>query len=532
LPNSSNNLPEEKPDNTKLFPSLSVNLEYLNSKFNLLINSDINIRKFTLTVKNKEYSSAIIYIDGMVDNSSINSAILSPILLKNSITMKPQVHSSAISKDISVKKIKKFNLEDFLYNNLIPQNNIEKTTDFKTVVEKINSGFCILLVDTLNIAFCIESKDIPGRSVETAKNEAVIQGPQEAFIENIRTNTGLIRKIVNNENLVIENTNVGKITNTQVCICYLSNVANNDLVAEVKYRINNLEIDSLTSSGELHQLIKDNPNTHLPQLLSTERPDKACKAILNGKVVVLVNGSPYSLIMPATLVDFLESPEDTNLNSKFSNFSRLIRAIALFFAIFLPGLYVAITNFHQELIPTELLFAISSSRESIPFPVIFELLIMEVSFELIREAGLRISSPFSNTIGIIGALILGEAAVNANIVSPILIIIVAFTGICGFAIPDFLLGYSVRVFRFLYIILGYLAGFLGIAVGFFIHFVYLSSIKSFGVPFFAPYSNLNELTKNSSYTLKSIWKREKRDTILNTKRPEKEEHISMKWKQI
>jgi spore germination protein KA len=231
LPNSSNNIPEEKADQTKLFPSISVNLEYLNSKFNLLINSDINIRKFTLTVRNKEFSSAIIYIDGIVDNDSINTSILSPLLLKNSITMKPQVHSSAIAKDISVKKVKKFNLEEFLYNNLIPQNNIEKATDFKTVVEKINSGFCILLVDTLNIAFCIESKNIPGRSVETAKNEAVIQGPQEAFVENIRTNTGLIRKIINNENLVIENTTVGKITSTQICICYLSNVANNDLVA-------------------------------------------------------------------------------------------------------------------------------------------------------------------------------------------------------------------------------------------------------------------------------------------------------------
>ena len=156
---------------------------------------------------------------------------------------------------------------------------------------------------------------------------------------------------------------------------------------------------------------------------------------------------------------------------------------------------------------------------------------MEISFELLREAGLRVSSSFSNTIGIIGALVLGESAVNANIVSPILIIIVAFTGICGFAIPDFLLGFSVRVLRFLYIILGYLAGFLGIAVGFYIHFIYWASIKSFGVPYFSPYIPISDITNNASYSLKSIWKRETRNRSLNTKRPQKEEKISMKWRQ-
>ena len=416
-------------------------------------------------------------------------------------------------------------------NSLIPQNSVSKVKNFKELTQKLNSGFCILLVDTLNIAFCIETKKLPGRNIEATKNESVIQGPQEAFVENIRNNTGLIRKIINNENLVMESFEIGKVTNTQVVVCYMKNITNDDLVAEVKYRIQNLDIDYITSTGELQQLIKDNPNLHMPQLISTERPDKACNSLLNGKVVILLNGSPYALIAPGVLIDFLESPEDTNINYHLSNFLRFLRGLAFIFAIFLPGFYVAITNFHQELIPSELLFAIASSRESIPFPVIFEILIMEISFELLREAGLRVSSSFSNTIGIIGALVLGESAVNANIVSPILIIIVAFTGICGFAIPDFLLGFSVRLLRFLYIILGYLAGFLGIAVGFYIHFVYWTSIKSFGVPYFSPYIPISDLDNNSSYSLKSIWKRESRNRNLNTKRPQKENKISMKWRQ-
>lgn len=530
IPNTSNNIVDEDTEIVEIYPSLAVNLEYLKSKYNLILNSDINVRKFTLSIKSKEFSSAIIYIDGIVDNNSINESILSPLLLRNSITMQP-TKTVAISKDISVKKVRKFDLEDFLYNSLIPQNSVSKVKNFKELTQKLNSGFCILLVDTLNIAFCIETKKLPGRNIEATKNESVIQGSQEAFVENIRNNTGLIRKIINNENLVMESFEIGKVTNTQVVVCYMKNITNDDLVAEVKYRIQNLDIDYITSTGELQQLIKDNPNLHMPQLISTERPDKACNSLLNGKVVILLNGSPYALIAPGVLIDFLESPEDMNINYHLSNFLRFLRGLAFIFAIFLPGFYVAITNFHQELIPSELLFAIASSRESIPFPVIFEILIMEISFELLREAGLRVSSSFSNTIGIIGALVLGESAVNANIVSPILIIIVAFTGICGFAIPDFLLGFSVRLLRFLYIILGYLAGFLGIAVGFYIHFVYWTSIKSFGVSYFSPYIPISDLDNNSSYSLKSIWKRESRNRNLNTKRPQKENKISMKWRQ-
>lgn len=202
----------------------------------------------------------------------------------------------------------------------------------------------------------------------------------------------------------------------------------------------------------------------------------------------------------------------------------------MFFALFLPGFYVAITNFHQELIPSELLFAISSSREAIPFPVIFEIILMEISFELIREAGLRISSSFSTTVGIIGALILGDAAVSANIVSPILIIIVAFTGICSFAIPDFSLGFTLRIFRFVYIILGYLAGFLGIAFGCFIQFLLLNNLNSFGVSYFTPFLPIAKLFSDTGVFLKPFWNREKRDSYLNTKRPTIEKDISMKWR--
>ena len=533
LPNSANNISESKNElNQEIYPALSVNIEYLKSKYNLIINSDIKIREFTLPIKNKQITSTLLYIDGMVDEATITNSVLQPLLLRNSIFMQNETkNNNEKGGRISIKKQipSNISIEDFIYNSLIPHNSISKENTFENVIKKVNSGFCALFVDNISIAFCIETKGFKGRSVTEPITESIIRGPQEGFVENIRINTSMLRKIINNENLVIEEINVGEINRNQVAICYIKNIANDDLVAEVKYRISSLKIDSLLSSGQLEQFIKDKPKNSFPQAISTERPDRVSSYLLNGRIAIIVNGTPFALVVPAIFIDFLDSGEDKNLSYAFANFLRFIRIIALFFAIFLPGMYVAITNFHQELIPSELLFAIANAREAIPFPVIFEIILMEISFELIREAGLRVSSSFSTTVGIIGALILGDAAVSANIVSPILIIVVAFTGICGFAIPDFSLTTSIRIYRFLYIILGFLAGFLGIAFGFFIHFIMLTDISSFGVPYFAPYIPIVDLNNNNGYIVKPVWKREKRSRFLNTKHPESEPKYSMNW---
>lgn len=252
---SANNLPEEPEENKNIFPSLPVNIEYIKTKYNTLINSDIVIREFKIPIRNVEYSAFLLYIDGMVDNDSINNFILTPLLLKNSITMKPKdTTSTAVSRGISVKRVKKFNLEDFIFDSLIPQNSIKKDDKFSDVITKVNSGFCALFVDTIAAAFCIETRDIKGRAISQPLNENVIRGSHEAFIENLRTNTAMIRKIVNNENLIIEQCSVGKISKTPVAICYLKNIANESLVSETKFRINNLDIDYLTSSRTIRTI--------------------------------------------------------------------------------------------------------------------------------------------------------------------------------------------------------------------------------------------------------------------------------------
>ena len=373
----------QEPETTKkVSTSLDENIEFLTIKYNLLINSDVNIRKFTLNAKGKQYNSAIVYIDGMIDSDLINHYVLNPLMLEN------QTNTDSDSKTVIVNKnselnyhtTKNPNLEDLILNSLVPQNTIKTEKNFSDIISKINNGFTCLLVDTLDTAFCIEAKGFKSREISAPENEIVVRGSQEAFVENIRTNTSIMRRIINNENLIIEQISVGKVTKTPVAVCYMKNITNDDLVNEVLYRINNLKIDSLINDGPLEQLIQDRSSDFYPQLFATERADRACNNLLEGRVVIFVNGSPYALIAPAILIDFMSSPEDTNIKHQFGNMVRFIRCLAFFIAMLLPSIYVAITNFHQELLPTDLVFAISSMRKSIPFPIIFEILIMEVSF--------------------------------------------------------------------------------------------------------------------------------------------------------
>ena len=519
--------PPEDSTSKKIYSNINKNLDYIKSVYNTLINSDIVLREFDLMAGNNKYKAFLLYIDGMADSDLINEFILKALMPRNNNS----IYVSEKNKkqpNLITKKSKEFDLNNYIYTNLMPQKSVKYETNFSNIIEGVNSGNCALFVDSISSAFDIDVKKYNSRGVDKPENEVIIKGPQESFIENIRTNTSLLRKIVNNENLVIENIPVGNISKTKCGVCYMKNIANSDLVGEVKFRLSNLSIDSLLSTGQLEQLLDEEETFGIPQLISTERPDKCCKYLFQGRIIILVNGNPYALIAPATIEDFLFSPEDTNLKPIFTNFLRAIRLIAGIITLLLPGLYIAVTSFHQEILPTELLFSILSARENVPFPMIFELLLMEFSFELIREAGLRVPSPIGSTIGIVGALILGDAAVNAGIVSPILIIVVAITGISSFAIPDFSFGFHLRVFRFIFIALGFTAGFLGIGIGLFIYLTLLCSLKSFGVPYTSPITP--SYSDNNGYFIPPIWKQEFRDSFLSPKRKKSQAKISMKWK--
>jgi len=516
-----------------IFSNISENLEYINSRFNTMINSDIVIREFEILVRNKQYKAFLLFIDGMVNSDLINNYILKPLMMKNNANSYDgdydKIISEKVTNNVTIRKVKKLDLVQYISGCLLPQNSLKETSSFDELVSGVNSGNCSLFVDTLNIAFDIEVKGFSQRAVGSPNNEIVIKGPHEAFVESIRVNTSLLRRIVNNESLIIEGFQVGNVTQTQCAICYMKDITNEDLINEVKYRISNLDVDTILSSGQLEQLMMDNETMGIPEMLSTERPDKATTYLLQGRVIIFINGNPYATIAPATLIDFMASPEDNNLKAPFANFLKSIRFICAFITLLLPGIYVAVTSFHQEILPTELLFSILASRENVPFPVIAEILLMEISFEIIREAGLRVPSPIGPTIGIVGALVLGQAAVSASIVSPILIIIVAITGISSFSIPDFSFGFHLRLYRFLFTILGFISGFLGIGLGLFVYISILCNLKSFGINFTLPIApSVN--TKGNGYFVQPTWKQEFLAPYLDPKKDTSQDRISMKWK--
>ncbi len=506
---------EKSNQNQNVYPSLDVNLEYISTRFNLLINSDIKTREFLIYAKNKQYKALLVYVDGLSNNDSINDFILKPLMLRNKSNLYDgdQVISEAVANNISVRKVKKFNIGDYINNCLIPQNDVEMVNSFDKIISDIISGNCALFIDTLDFAFDISTKKFETRSISEPKNEVIIKGSQEAFVENLRTNTSMIRRNLSNENLIVEHLTIGKVDQNACAVCYLKNIANNDLVAEVKYRLNNIDVDYVLAVGELEQFIKDDLDTSLPEAIATERVDRVVSYLLQGRVAIVYNGCPYVLIVPITIFDFLKSQEDANISHFGANLLKFVRAVSLFITLLLPGMYIAITTYHSELLPTDLLFSIVASRSSVPFMVLVEILIMELAFEIIREAGVRVPSPLGSTVGIVGTLILGQAAVDASIVSPILVIIVAITAITSFAVLDFSFGFHLRIFRFAYTILGALAGFMGIAVGMFIHLLILCSLKSFGVPYLAPFAPMN-LNSSSAYFLK----------------PRAQGHMSLKWR--
>lgn len=483
--------------------------------YSIPINSDIILREFDINYRGKRVPAFIIFFDGMTNGDIINNYILKPLMVASVMELRDNSEC----------------LEDYIARQLLPHCQVKIVKGYSKIVDSINFGGCGVFADGLNIGFSTDVKGWDHRGIEKPNNEIVIRGPQEAFNELLRTNTAQIRKRLKDEDLIAEDISVGKISKTPCSILYIKDITNEKLVAEVRRRLRNVKVDYMLDSGFLEQLIEDSTVFPSPQMISTERPDYVCELLTNGRVAILVSGSPNVLVVPATVFELMHSSEDSYSRFPYVNFVRGVRLIALFFALLLPALYLAITSFHHEMIPTDLLMAIEASREKVPFPTLIEILLMEISFELIREAGIRVPGPIGPTLGIIGALILGQAAVAANIVSPILIIIVAVTGIGSFAIPSYSLGYTIRIMRFIFIFLSVMAGFLGLTVGLFILGVWSTSLKSFGVPYTAPFGPKTSDNIRNTIFRAPEWKDEYRPDYLNTKRAKKQDKYSMAWKQ-
>lgn len=456
-------------DQWRVSPNIDDNIMMIKTVFHLPENADIITREFQIALKPPVRACAV-FTEGAASSAMIDQFVLQPLMLLSNLEGLSSFSSSV----------------DLVKARLLPGNQLEEKHSFKDAVEGVLAGTTAVFIDGYPAVLLVETKGWPTRSVSPPRTENVVRGPQESFVEHLRTNTALVRKRLKNDALVIKMVKVGRFTKSDCAIMYLDGVVNPKLVREVNRRISAVKVNFVSDSGTLQQLIEDNPYAIIPGVLSTERPDRVAAFISEGHVAILLDGDPFALIIPVTFWGLLQSAEDYYIYWPFAIMLRWIRLIAFGAALLTPAFYVAVTNFHPEMIPTDLLYAIAAAREKVPFPVIFEVLIMEISFELIREAGVRIPNVIGPTIGIVGALILGQAAVAASIVSPILVIVVAITGLGSFAIPNYTLSFSLRLLRFAFILMASWLGFFGIAVGVFLFAVQVCGQKSFGVPIMSP----------------------------------------------
>ena len=482
----------------------------LKDEFSMGKSGDIKMREFTVRISEKDHDAVIFFIDGLVNKQFVNDFILKPLMLK--------------SREINISSFRAIG------DVLLSQSEYKETNVIGELTYDLNFGSAIMLVDGAKTAFSLDVKGWQHRGIESPQTERIIRGPKDAFSEQLRENTALIRHLVRNKSLMCREYKVGTISQTPVSVMYIENIANTSLVEETLRRIEGIGVDYIFAAAELEQLIEDKSVTTLPQFISTERPDRASRALLDGRIVVIVDGSPFVLILPTTIFELNESAEDSYLRFPYVNMIRTIRWIAFILSLLLPGLYVAVVSFHAELLPTGILMSIIASREPVPFPALIEIIIMEISLEIIREASIRIPEASGSTLSIVGALILGQAAVSAGIVSPILIIIVSITAIGSFATPNYYLGLSARILRFVYIFLGSIAGFLGIISGLFINILLWTDTKSMGVPMGAPFAPITNKGIPASLFVPPIWKQEERDDYVNSRRKSRQAHISRKWK--
>lgn len=428
--------------------------------------SDLIIRKIKIT-NNPEYTAALIYFENMTQLNLMEETIIEKL--------------TNYSRDSSYRPDK---LEYCKYLLGIRDNDIY--TYANDIANSILSGNAVLLIDGLDKAMVINSNNPPSRAVEEPNVESVVRGPREGFTESISTNIALIRKRIKTPHLKTETFIVGRQTKTKVTIAYISNIANEKTVKEVKERISRIDIDSVIGISYIKEYIEDAPLSGFPTVFSTERPDVAASKILDGRVAIITDGNPLVKTVPAVFMEFLNTNEDYYIKYIPATLNRWIRYLSFLLTLTLPGTFIAITTFHQELIPTPLLISFIKSRSDLPYSALLECIMMLIAYEILREAGVRMPRAVGQAISVVGALVLGQAAVEAGLVSTPMVIVIATTAISSFAVPNTDMYEAIRLPRFIFILLGGFLGLLGLICGFTILIIELISIRSFGVPYMEP----------------------------------------------
>lgn len=445
--------------------SLAQNESVMDSCF--LHCDDIKKRKMTLGNR-AQVNACIYYVEVTVNNLTVEESVIGKLISRLMNKTPEEIY-------------------DYLNENALGITDVNLLCTPEEALMGVMVGDGVILIDGYEKAIKIKSKGYPMMGVSSSEREQVMRGSREGFADALKANTALIRKRIRTNDLKVEEFLLGTTSHTTIAFVYLESKVRSLVLSELKERILNLEIEELTDSGIIEKLTLDHACSPFPQYQTTERPDTAVQAIVNGRITLFVDNTPVALLLPACLLDFFRTPDDQYAKKANILIPRFIRYLGAFFALTLPALYLAVVNFHPSILPANMIFAFACGRESVPFPSIIELLIMEFAFELLQEAGIRIPGPMGSTIGIVGGLIIGQAAVSAGIVSPMIVIIVAFTALSSFAVPNQEFALALRILKYFLILLAYPLGFFGILCGLFLICFHLAKLKSFGLPYLLPF---------------------------------------------
>ena len=481
--------------------SLDLNQNINDIKRTLGGSSDLTVREIRSGTDSNMHIG-IIFIDGLADKVMIQESVIDPLML--------DIRKTTLSTNVLLHS----NCYDILKNFSLASGELKQIELFQSLYEHLLSGDTIILIQGESKGFAVGSRNWEDRGVDEPTSQTVIRGPKDGFTETLRTNTSLLRRKIKDPALWIETKPIGHKTKTDVALIYLKGVVEEKVLTEVRERLNKIDTDSILESAYIEEFIQDETYTPFPTIFNSERPDTIAAGLLEGRVGIIVDGTPFVLLVPTLFVQFFQSSEDYYQRFDISIMIRILRYISFFLALLTPSAYIAVTTFHQEMLPTSLLISLASQREGTPFPALIEALLMELTFEVLREAGIRMPRAVGSAISIVGALVLGQAAVEAGIVSSAMVIVVSITAISSFVIPSFNFAISIRLLRFPFMFLAATFGLFGIIVGLLAMVLHLCSLRSFGVPYMSPMAPLIAQEQKDSIFRAPIWNLRRRPSSI------------------
>lgn len=414
---------------------------------------------------------AFIYIDGLVNADAVNQTVLQQLMEKE--LQGGESHTA----ETAFRQVK---------DHLLPVGSVKESTTLEVLLTLLFDGYTLILFEGLQAALAADTSGWEKRSINEPTSQGVIRGPKEGFTENLRTGTAMLRRRLKTADLRIEEYRIGQRTGTGIALVYLKGLASEQVLAEIRRRLDAINTDAILESNYIEEFIQDGGLTPFPTIQNTERPDAMAGGILEGQIGIIIDGTPFALLAPSTFFNFFQSSEDYYQRYDISSFLRLIRYSAFFVSMLLPALYIAVTTFHQEMLPTTLLISLAAQREGVPLPAFAEALLMELTFDVLREAGVRMPRTIGPAISIVGALVLGQAAVSAGLVSAAMVIVVSFTAISNFVIPSLAIANSIRLIRFVMMFIAASLGLFGIMSFLMVLLIHMAGLRSFGVPYLSP----------------------------------------------